>query len=386
MNTPFQMLIMMFAGWVNEHQRIVIAYLQEENRVLRGLHGKKRLRFNNDRRRWLAAKRKALGRRVLREIGTLVTPDTILRWHRELIARTYDGSEGRRPGRPGIAQEIRWVLEQDESGRSAGSTRLSLPLPKATDAGEVPTISGRAPSTRAVPAPIDEEPPARVVAALLQAGEVARVKKVQRRGGDRVHRTEQVRALVAPLQGVPVHPDRLSGHKGSDSCGVQGCKVISVRRLPLGKCRVQTIDGFSKIDDLTPRPFRLFGQPFGSAVQGPLPGIVEQARPAGPAGDLRVGGQPFGTMVAFMVPRRVGEIERGMTANELESVDALHGVWGSAGNGHASIEPAPIYGASHQLTLSSRAFRPRAFRRRARSVPRSKGRATSSRRAWVQTA
>ncbi len=81
------MLAMMLAGWVNEHQRSVIAYLQEENRVLRELHGKKRLRFNNDQRRWLAARGKALGRRVLREVGTLVTPDTILRWHRELIAR-----------------------------------------------------------------------------------------------------------------------------------------------------------------------------------------------------------------------------------------------------------------------------------------------------------
>ena len=60
MTTPFQMLIMMFAGWVNEHQRSVIAYLQEENRVLRELHGKKRLRFNNDQRRRLAAKGKAL--------------------------------------------------------------------------------------------------------------------------------------------------------------------------------------------------------------------------------------------------------------------------------------------------------------------------------------
>jgi len=87
LTTPFQMLAMMLAGWVNEHQRSVIAYLQEENRVLRELHGKKRLRFNNDQRRWLAARGKALGRRVLREVGTLVTPDTILRWHRELIAR-----------------------------------------------------------------------------------------------------------------------------------------------------------------------------------------------------------------------------------------------------------------------------------------------------------
>jgi len=110
MNTPFQMLIMMFAGWVNEHRRAVIAYLQEENRVLRELHGKKRLRFNNDQRRRLAVKGKALGRRVPREVGTLVTPDTILRWHRELIARKYDGSEGRRPGRPGVAREIRELV------------------------------------------------------------------------------------------------------------------------------------------------------------------------------------------------------------------------------------------------------------------------------------
>jgi hypothetical protein len=56
MNTPFQMLVMMFTGWVNEHQRTVIAYLQEENRVLRELHGKKGQRFNNDQRTWLAAK------------------------------------------------------------------------------------------------------------------------------------------------------------------------------------------------------------------------------------------------------------------------------------------------------------------------------------------
>jgi hypothetical protein len=99
MTTPLQMLVMMFAGWLNEHQRTIIAYLQEENRVLRELHGKKRLRFNNDQRRRLAVKGKTLGRRVLREVGTLVTPDTVLRWHRELIARKHDGSESRRPGR-----------------------------------------------------------------------------------------------------------------------------------------------------------------------------------------------------------------------------------------------------------------------------------------------
>ena len=45
MNTPLQMFVMMLAGWVNEQQRAVHAYLKEENRVLRELHGHKRLRW-----------------------------------------------------------------------------------------------------------------------------------------------------------------------------------------------------------------------------------------------------------------------------------------------------------------------------------------------------
>jgi putative transposase len=93
-----QMFVMMLAGWVNEQHRAVNAYLKEENRVLRELHGHKRLRLNDDQRRRLAAKGKALGRRVLREIEPIVTPATILRWHRELIARKYDGSACTAPG------------------------------------------------------------------------------------------------------------------------------------------------------------------------------------------------------------------------------------------------------------------------------------------------
>jgi hypothetical protein len=150
MNAPLQMLIMMFAGWVNEHQRNVIAYLQEENRVLRELHGKKRLRFNNDQRRRLAAKGKALGRRVLREAGTLVTPDTILRWHRELIARKYDGSKWRRPGRPAVAQAIReLVIRMAMENERRGYTRIVGELAKVPSGAEPsgtrqPTDRGRA--------------------------------------------------------------------------------------------------------------------------------------------------------------------------------------------------------------------------------------------------
>ena len=62
-------------------EREVVEYLQEENRVLREQLGDRRLRFTDAQRRRLAAKGRALGRRVLNQLGGLVTPDTILRWY-----------------------------------------------------------------------------------------------------------------------------------------------------------------------------------------------------------------------------------------------------------------------------------------------------------------
>ena len=107
MISPFNFLLVVFASWVNEQQQHVICYLQEENRVLREQIGKKRIRFTPAQRRRLAAKGKVLGRKMLRRIGCIVTPDTILRWHRELIAKKYDGSAKRGPGRPRTVQAIR---------------------------------------------------------------------------------------------------------------------------------------------------------------------------------------------------------------------------------------------------------------------------------------
>ncbi len=86
LTTPMQMLLLAIAGWLNQEQRQKNEFLQEQVRVLQELHGGRRLRFNKDQRRRLAVKGKRLGRRVLRELGTMVTPDTILRWRRELIA------------------------------------------------------------------------------------------------------------------------------------------------------------------------------------------------------------------------------------------------------------------------------------------------------------
>src|SRR5262244_3830380 len=102
--TPLQVLLVTLAGWINRHQQYVIEYLTAENRVLKGqLTG--RVRLTDDERRRLAAKGRRLGRRLLRQVATIVTPDTILRWHRQLIARKWTVTP-RRPGRPGIMKAI----------------------------------------------------------------------------------------------------------------------------------------------------------------------------------------------------------------------------------------------------------------------------------------
>ena len=71
---------------MNSRQSLLIDYLREENRVLREQLGQNRLHFTDDQRQRLATKAKGLGRKVLVELGTIVTPDTLLAWHRRLIA------------------------------------------------------------------------------------------------------------------------------------------------------------------------------------------------------------------------------------------------------------------------------------------------------------
>jgi transposase InsO family protein len=120
-----QFLMSIFAGWVNRSQQDVIEYLQEENRVLREQLGGKRLLFTDAQRRRLAAKAKAIGRKGLFEIGTLVTPDTLLRWYRRLITTKYDGSKARKAGRPKTAAEIeQLILRMARSNPTWGYTRI----------------------------------------------------------------------------------------------------------------------------------------------------------------------------------------------------------------------------------------------------------------------
>ena len=120
-----QFLVVAVAGWINQQQRDVIDSLQKENRVFREQLGPGRLRFTDAQRRRLAAQATSLGRRVLRDLHTLVTPDTLLRWHRQLIARKYDGSGRRGPGRPRVMDTIRRLIVRMATGnREWGDTRI----------------------------------------------------------------------------------------------------------------------------------------------------------------------------------------------------------------------------------------------------------------------
>ena len=122
---PLQFLILVLAGWINRSQQNVIEYLLEENRILREQLGGKRPLFTDSQRRRLAAKAKLIGRQGLFEIDTLVTPDTLLRWYRTLIAKKYDGSVVRGPGRPKTAVEIeQLILRMARSNPSWGYTRI----------------------------------------------------------------------------------------------------------------------------------------------------------------------------------------------------------------------------------------------------------------------
>ena len=110
---------------MNQHQQQIIEYLVEENRVLREQIGDRRMRFSDDQRRRLAGKAKKLGRKLLAHIATAVTPETLLAWHRKLIAKKYDGSANRTPGRPRSAKELAaLVVRMTEENRQWGYRRI----------------------------------------------------------------------------------------------------------------------------------------------------------------------------------------------------------------------------------------------------------------------
>ncbi len=99
---PMGILLMMLAGWLNRHQQDVIVYLKEENKILREKLGTKRILLDDNQQVRLARLGKRLGRSVLADACCIFSPDTILRWHRNLTCRQW--------GRPAKAEVGRRCL------------------------------------------------------------------------------------------------------------------------------------------------------------------------------------------------------------------------------------------------------------------------------------
>ncbi len=88
MSTPVQpltLLVVAIAGWLQRDHQAAIVYLLE-NKILKARLCGRKLRLTDDERRRLAVKGKALGRKLLAEVAGIVTPETLLAWHRRLIA------------------------------------------------------------------------------------------------------------------------------------------------------------------------------------------------------------------------------------------------------------------------------------------------------------
>src|SRR5688572_32422465 len=116
------MLLLTVTSWLDRREREVLAYLIEENRVLRRQLGGRRLRLTDADRRKLAARAYRLGRQALREVATIVTPDTLLRWHRRLIARKWTYAK-KGTSRRGVLAEIRQLVRRWRKRIRRGVTR-----------------------------------------------------------------------------------------------------------------------------------------------------------------------------------------------------------------------------------------------------------------------
>ena len=122
---PLTILLTMLAGWLNQQQQDVIEYLMAENGILKEKLGKKRIILNDNQRRKLAILARNIGRKTLSEICTVFSPDTILKWHRKLVAQKYDGSQCKKYGRPQITSELReLIIKIAKANRDWGYIRI----------------------------------------------------------------------------------------------------------------------------------------------------------------------------------------------------------------------------------------------------------------------
>jgi len=112
-------LLASITGTVDQELLLRNEYLVTENRILRN-QLKGRLRLSNGERKALADLGQKLGKQAMQEVAKIVKPDTILGWHRKLVAQKFDGSQRRKaPGRPTIDQELEaLVVRMAQENRS----------------------------------------------------------------------------------------------------------------------------------------------------------------------------------------------------------------------------------------------------------------------------
>ncbi len=118
-------LLAYITGSVDQELLLRNEYLVTENKILRGqIRGRPRL--TDGERKTLAEIGKQLGRKALTEVANLVKPDTILAWHRRIIAQKFDGSKRRKnPGRPTIDAEVEiLIIRFATENRSWGYDRI----------------------------------------------------------------------------------------------------------------------------------------------------------------------------------------------------------------------------------------------------------------------
>jgi transposase len=119
-------LLAYISGSVDEELLLRNEYLVAENHILRD-QIKGRVQLSDAERQTLAEIGKKLGKQALEEIATAAKPDTILGWHRKLVAQKFDGSDQRQPrGRPRVEKDVEdLVVEMAKANRSWGYDRLA---------------------------------------------------------------------------------------------------------------------------------------------------------------------------------------------------------------------------------------------------------------------
>jgi hypothetical protein len=123
---PWRKMLAYLTGTVDQELLLRNEYLATENRILRSkIQG--RLLLTVSERITLARIGKRLGRRALEGLIAIVQPDTILAWHRRLVANKFDGSaHWKVPGRPRVPRHVeQLVVRIARQNRAWGYDRIA---------------------------------------------------------------------------------------------------------------------------------------------------------------------------------------------------------------------------------------------------------------------